>query len=86
MVTMVYDQTDLSAALARARRQMAGHKYAGARAFTFWANAVAYALLPPAPGFGGPGMRRLVLKGESGRWIAGPTSAPRRVRPGMVSW
>jgi hypothetical protein len=57
-----------------------GVKFTGSRSFTWWVNAVAYALLPAVPHIAQTG-RRLVVRGSSGRWIVSQTFSP-RVMPG----
>lgn len=52
--------------------------YMGPKTFRSWDNAIAYALLPAAPGYHAT-QRRLVLLGSAGRWVVGPTTAPRRL-------
>jgi hypothetical protein len=49
-----------------------GRKFVGGHTFIFWANAVAYALLPADPILTVTGRRR-VARGSSGRWVVTQT-------------
>jgi hypothetical protein len=49
-----------------------GRRYVGGGSFVFWANAVAYALLPADPTLTQTGRRR-VARGSSGRWVVTQT-------------